>query len=144
MDEFVKDFLVETSETLATLDNDLIRLEATPDDKSLIAGIFRAMHTIKGTCGFLGLTELGRLAHAGENVLGRLRDATLTPSAEVVSAVLRCVDAIKEIVATIAATGAEGNTDHTSLITDLDALFALQAPPAPLCQIVRRTPTKSP
>jgi two-component system chemotaxis sensor kinase CheA len=128
VDEFVKDFLVETSETLAALDNDLLQLEVTPDDTRLIASIFRAMHTIKGTCGFLGLTELGRLAHAGENVLGRLRDATLRPSPEVVGGVLRCVDAIKAIVATIAATGVEGGTDHTTLLADLDALFASRTP----------------
>jgi two-component system chemotaxis sensor kinase CheA len=128
VDEFVRDFLVETSEMLAVLDCDLLQLEAAPGDTSRIASIFRAMHTIKGTCGFLGLTELGRLAHAGENVLGRLREATLRPSPEVVSGVLRCVDAIKAIVATIAATGAEGSTDHTALLADLDALFALHAP----------------
>ncbi|CAH2605457.1 Signal transduction histidine kinase CheA (plasmid) [Rhodovastum atsumiense] len=122
MDDFVKDFLVETVEALAVLDNDLVRLEATPDDGTLISGIFRTLHTIKGTCGFLGLQRLGRVAHAGENVLGRLRDGTLAPTPEIVTAILHCVDAIKALVANLEATGSEGDRDDETLIAELDAI----------------------
>jgi len=108
MDELLKDFLVEAAEALAALDNDIVRLEAAPDDASLISSIFRTLHTIKGTSGFLGLTKLGRAAHAGENVLGRLRSGTMAASPEVISMILRCVDAIKSILATTDADGGEG------------------------------------
>ncbi len=65
----MRDFLVETAEALGALDNDLVLLEGVPTDKTLISGIFRTLHTVKGTSGFLGLPKLGRVAHAGENVL---------------------------------------------------------------------------
>ena len=77
MDELLTDFLTEANESLAELDTALLRLERTPDDTATVSQIFRSVHTIKGTCGFLGLPRLERLAHAAENVLGRLRDGTL-------------------------------------------------------------------
>ncbi len=77
MDDLLTDFLTETDESLAELDVALLRLERTPDDAETLSLIFRLVHTIKGTCGFLGLPRLERVAHAGENVLGRLRDGTL-------------------------------------------------------------------
>ncbi|MBQ1125385.1 Hpt domain-containing protein, partial [Streptomyces sp. B15] len=73
MDDLIADFLTETSEGLAGLDTALLRLERHPDDPRTIGEIFRLIHTIKGTCGFLGLGRLERVAHAGENVLGRYR-----------------------------------------------------------------------
>ncbi|WP_158258624.1 chemotaxis protein CheA [Rhodopila globiformis] len=121
MDELLKDFLVETAEALAALDNDLVRLEAAPNDKGLISSIFRTLHTIKGTSGFLGLTKLGRVAHAGENVLGRLRDGTMTATPEVISTILRCVDAIKSIIVAIETGGGEGPEDYAALLEELDA-----------------------
>src|SRR5690348_10129648 len=112
MDELLKDFLVETAEALAAMDNDIVRLEAAPDDKGLISSIFRTLHTIKGTSGFLGLTKLGRVAHAGENVLGRLRNGTITATPEVISTILRCVDAIKSVVVALETGGSEGPLDY--------------------------------
>ena len=137
MEDYIKDFLVETAEALAMLDNDLVRLESDPGDSQLISSIFRTLHTVKGTCGFLGLTKLGHVAHAGENVLGRMRDGTLVATPETVSVVLRCVDVIKVIVATIEMTGGEGTDDYTGLIAELDAVFRGSPPsatPAPLPQ----------
>jgi two-component system chemotaxis sensor kinase CheA len=127
MEEYIADFLVETAEALAALDNDLIRLEANPGDTTLISSIFRTLHTVKGTCGFLGLAKLGKVAHAGENVLGRMREGTLAPTPENISVVLRCVDAIKLIVTTLGATGGEGEDDHAALIGELDTLFRSKA-----------------
>jgi two-component system, chemotaxis family, sensor kinase CheA len=127
MDELMKDFLVETVEALGALDNDLVLLEAAPGDKTLVSGIFRTFHTVKGTSGFLGLTKLGRVAHAGENVLGLLREGTLLPTPEVISAILRCVDAIKDILATIEAGRGEGEREYTALLDDLETLYGSSA-----------------
>ena len=69
MDELIEEFLSEASENLLTLDNELIELENNPENHELISSIFRVMHTIKGTCGFLGLDKLGSVAHAGENIM---------------------------------------------------------------------------
>jgi two-component system chemotaxis sensor kinase CheA len=80
MDDLLSDFLTECLDGVATLDVDLVKLERSPGDRELVAGIFRVFHTIKGTCGFLGLSRLERVAHAAENVLGRLRDGELTPT----------------------------------------------------------------
>src|SRR3546814_10555948 len=77
MDDLLSEFLTETNESLAELDVELVRLEQNPNDKALLGNIFRLMHTIKGTCGFLGLPRLESVAHAGENVLGKVRDGEL-------------------------------------------------------------------
>ena len=77
MDELIAGFLAETRESLAALDVALVRLEQRPDDPATLSEIFRALRTIKGTCGFLSLPRLERVAHAGENVLGRFRDGAL-------------------------------------------------------------------
>ena len=74
MDDLLADFLTETNESLADLDVALVKLERTPDDAETLSLIFRLVHTIKGTCGFLGLPRLERVAHAAENVLGKVRD----------------------------------------------------------------------
>ncbi|HEX2942502.1 MAG TPA: chemotaxis protein CheA [Rhodopila sp.] len=143
MDELMKDFLVETAEALAALDNDLVLLEAAPGDKSLISGIFRTLHTVKGTSGFLGLAKLGRVAHAGENVLGRLRDGTMTATPDVISVILRCIDAIKSIVASIEASGHEGDQEYLGLLKELDTLYespSLAAGVVPTTSTVVATP----
>ena len=77
MDDLLADFLTETNENLAELDVALVTLERTPDDAATLALIFRMVHTIKGTCGFLGLPRLERVAHAAESVLGKVRDGAL-------------------------------------------------------------------
>jgi two-component system chemotaxis sensor kinase CheA len=74
MDDLLADFLTETNESLAELDVALVRLERNPTDQETLGLIFRLVHTIKGTCGFLGLPRLEKVAHAAENVLGRVRD----------------------------------------------------------------------
>ncbi|MEJ0070304.1 MAG: Hpt domain-containing protein [Pseudomonadota bacterium] len=78
MDDLLSEFLTETSENLSTLDQELVKLEQNPNDPGLVGSIFRIMHTIKGTCGFLGLPRLEHVAHASENVMGRIRAGELT------------------------------------------------------------------
>ncbi len=122
MDDLLKEFLSETAENLGTLDSELVRLEQNPDDPTLLQNIFRIVHTIKGTCGFLGLPRLQRLAHAGENVLGRFREGTLAATPDAVGLVLACIDGIKNIVSSLATTQAEPAGDDAALIAELDHL----------------------
>jgi two-component system, chemotaxis family, sensor kinase CheA len=100
----------------------LVRLERTPDDQDTLSLIFRLVHTIKGTCGFLGLPRLERVAHAGENVLGRVRDGLVTVTPELVSTVLAAIDRIKAILDGLAADAREPEGDDAALIAALDAI----------------------
>jgi two-component system chemotaxis sensor kinase CheA len=129
MDDLLADFLTETNESLAELDVALVRLEQTPDDDATLAQIFRLVHTIKGTCGFLGLPRLERVAHAAENVLGRVRDKLLPVTPEIVSVVLSALDRIKLIVAGLAADGSEPAGEDGELIGALDVASEGRAAP---------------
>jgi two-component system, chemotaxis family, sensor kinase CheA len=132
MDDLLTDFLTETSESLAELDVALVKLERTPDDAGTLSLIFRMVHTIKGTCGFLGLPRLEHVAHAAENVLGKVRDGVLVVTPDVISEVLTALDRIKLILASLAATEAEPVGDDSELIAALDRAAAGQAAPAPV------------
>jgi two-component system chemotaxis sensor kinase CheA len=121
MDDLLSEFLTETSEGLATLDLELVRLEQNPNNPALLSNIFRIVHTIKGTCGFLGLPRLEAVAHASENVLGRIRDGEITISAFAISLILTSLDRIKMILATLEATEAEPPGDDKELIERLNA-----------------------
>jgi two-component system chemotaxis sensor kinase CheA len=132
MDDLLADFLTETNESLAELDTALIRLEQAPDDQATLSQIFRLVHTIKGTCGFLGLPRLEKVAHAAENVLGRFRDGTLAPTPAAITVILQAIDRIKLIVAGLEATEAEPQGDDAALIGALNALMEeASAAPAP-------------
>jgi two-component system, chemotaxis family, sensor kinase CheA len=139
MDDLLADFLTETNENLAELDVALVRLETAPEDGGTLSGIFRLVHTIKGTCGFLGLPRLEHVAHAAENVLSRMRDGNLRATPALVSLVLEALDQIKAIVADLAATGSEPAGEDGALIGALDRAAeghtpepsALPAIPAP-------------
>jgi two-component system chemotaxis sensor kinase CheA len=143
MDDLLSDFLTETNESLAELDVALVTLERTPDDAETLGFIFRLVHTIKGTCGFLGLPRLERVAHAGENVLGRLRDRTLTVTPEIVSQVLACTDAIKAIVNALSETGAEPAGDDAPLIAELNVTASHDTPAASRQLATTRTRRRS-
>ena len=108
MDDLLREFLTESAENLDRLEQEIVLLEQRPDDKDLLGSIFRSMHTIKGTCGFLGLERLESVAHASENVLGALRDGTLAASDGETSSVRR--------VFTCPADGSFANTSSTSAI----------------------------
>jgi two-component system chemotaxis sensor kinase CheA len=121
-DDIVKEFLVESYENLDRLDRDLITLEKNPNDCETLASIFRTIHTIKGTSGFLAFDKLGAVAHVGESLLGRLRDGHLVLDREITSALLATVDAIRQMLANIEATGVEGDRDDSALIARLNYL----------------------
>src|SRR6188768_3214987 len=97
MDDLLREFLTETSESLDTVDNQLVRFEQDPNNAKILDNIFRLVHTIKGTCGFLGLPRLEALAHAGETLMGKFRDGALA-SSEAVTLILSTIDRIKEIL----------------------------------------------
>nr|MCU0983798.1 Hpt domain-containing protein [Acetobacteraceae bacterium] len=123
MDDLLKDFLTETAESIAELDTALIRLEQSPDDAQTLALIFRLVHTIKGTCGFLGLSRLEKVAHASENVLGKFRDGSMTVTTGSISVVLRSLDRIKAIVRDLEQHGAEVAGDDSDIIDKLNRIY---------------------
>ncbi len=129
MDDLLADFLTETNENLAELDLALLTLERAPTDAGTLSLIFRMVHTIKGTCGFLGLPRLEQVAHAAENVLGQLRDGTLSASPDMVSQILTALDRIKAILAGLSQTGAEPVGDDNALIAELNATASGRHPP---------------
>lgn len=115
MDDLISEFITETSESLSVLDNELIILEQNPEDEAILGNIFRVMHTIKGTCGFLGLPRLEGVAHAGENVLGKIRDKELQATPQAISLVLESLDCIKGLIDHLSETGAEPEGDDSPL-----------------------------
>jgi two-component system, chemotaxis family, sensor kinase CheA len=121
-DDIVKDFLVESQENLDRLDRDLVGLEKNPKDKDALAGVFRTIHTIKGTCGFLGFNKLEKVAHVGENLLSRLRDGQMTLNPEITTALLGMVDAIRQMLKDIGSTGSDGTIDYPELRESLTQL----------------------
>lgn len=122
MDEIFKDFLVETTENLAQLELDLVTLEKDPTEKETLARVFRTLHTVKGTAGFLGLPKLEAVAHAGESLLSRLRDGKLRFNADIATALLGSVDAVRRMLASIEATQTEGDGDYSEVIQRLQRL----------------------
>ena len=137
LDNVVKEFLVESLENLDQLDQDLVALEKDPRNPERLASIFRTIHTIKGTAGFLEFAQLGAVTHVGESLLARLRDGQLLLGPETTSALLALVDAIRVILADIEATGRERERDHAPLIARLTRLYeaapdnAIMADPEP-------------
>jgi two-component system, chemotaxis family, sensor kinase CheA len=94
MDDLLEEFIAETRETLETLTGQLVQWEKTPQDRALLDSVFRFVHTVKGSCGFLDLPRLLRLSHAAEDLLSSARDGALTASTGLVSAVLAVIDRI--------------------------------------------------
>jgi two-component system chemotaxis sensor kinase CheA len=133
-DNIVKEFLVESYENLDRLDRDLIVLEKNPHDREILASVFRTIHTIKGTSGFLGFNKLGAVAHVGENLLGRLRDGQLTLDREITTGLLAMVDAVRQMLASIDGSGLEGDRDDSQLISRLTTLQAI--PEAPVANTI--------
>lgn len=122
MDDLLSEFLTETAESMDVLDVELVKLEQNPNDKAILSNIFRLVHTIKGTCGFLGLPRLETVAHASENVLGKIRDGKLDVSADGISLVLESLDQIKAILSVLEASEAEPAGDDSDLIARLNHL----------------------
>ena len=121
MDDLLRKFLTETGESLDRVDNQLVRFEQDPSDAKILDNIFRLVHTIKGTCGFLGLPRLEALAHAGETLMGKFRDG-MPVKAEAVTLILSSIDRIKEILAGLEATETEPEGTDEDLIEKLHAM----------------------
>lgn len=117
-DEILREFLIESYENLDQLDQAFVELEEHPEDLSAIAGIFRTIHTIKGTSGFLGLAKLEALTHVGESLLSKLRDGKRPLDEPCTTALLQMVDGVREILRSLEAGAGEGPGDYTTL-TDL-------------------------
>src|SRR5690349_4943087 len=121
MDDLLREFLTETSESLDTVDNQLVRFEQEPNNAKILDNIFRLVHTIKGTCGFLGLPRLEAIAHAGETLMGKFRDG-MPVTSEAVTLILASIDRIKEIHAGLEATEVEPEGEDRDLIDQLEAM----------------------
>ncbi|MCA3376782.1 MAG: chemotaxis protein CheW [Roseomonas sp.] len=121
MDDLLADFLTETHEGLSAVDEALLRLERAPDDAPTLAEIFRQVHTIKGTCGFLGLSRLEKVAHSAETILGLYRDGSLKVTPQGITLIFAAVDAIRQIVMGLEQNGQEPEGDDSAVIAALDA-----------------------
>lgn len=121
MDDIVSEFIDETIQGLTALDMDLVVLESEPDNMDILGNIFRVMHTIKGTCGFIGLPRLEKLAHISENLLDALRGGKMAVSEQVITVLLMSLDRVRYIVTEIQTNGAEPKGDDTDLISLIEA-----------------------
>ena len=124
MNEVVREFLLETHENLSQLDLDLVTLEKEPTERETLARVFRTLHTIKGTAGFLGFPRLQAVSHAAENLLSRLRAGEILFNPEIASSLLAVVDAIRRTLASLEQSGGEGegDGDYSALIQTLERL----------------------
>lgn len=121
MDELLQEFLGETGEHLDMVDRELVRFEQEPNNGDILRNIFRLVHTVKGTCGFIGLPRLEALTHAAESVIGQFRDGA-SVSSTAVTAILETIDRIKEIMAELAEKGQEPPGHDGQLIDELRGL----------------------
>ena len=137
--DVLREFLIESNENLNRLDSEIIELEQRPGDKELLASVFRTIHTIKGTCGFLGFPLLERIAHQAENLLALLRSGERQLSERLVALILECVDAIRRILGHIESSQQEGPDEYGGLVERLNAAVtgpipepqSVAAPPEP-------------
>ncbi|PHR60059.1 MAG: hybrid sensor histidine kinase/response regulator [Robiginitomaculum sp.] len=142
MDDLLSDFLAETQESLEVVDAELVKFEQQPEDDETLNNIFRLVHTIKGTCGFLGLPRLEALAHAGETLLGKFRDKALIATPETVSLILDSIDKIKEILDHLTETQVEPEGDDKEIIALLVAASeGVQSESAP--KVVAENPVET-
>ena len=119
MDEALKEFLIECQENLSRMDLELLQLEKSTDPE-LVKSIFRVMHTIKGSAGFLGLSKLEKLTHAAENLLSKIRDGSLQATTIITSALLAAIDGTRAILSSLESNQNEGNSDSEAIIKALN------------------------
>jgi len=119
MDEALKEFLIECQENLSRMDLELLELEKSTDPE-LVKSIFRVMHTIKGSAGFLGLSKLEKLTHAAENLLSKIRDGSLQPTTAITTALLAAIDGTRAILSSLESNQNEGNSDSEAIIKTLN------------------------
>src|SRR5689334_2087853 len=121
---------MESHENLDQIDRDLVDLEQDPNSRDLISRIFRAIHTIKGTSGFLAFTRLETLAHAGESLLSRLRDGVQPVTPATITTLLATIDGVRSLLAAIEENGTESDVDVESIITQVHAQMNADSEPA--------------
>src|SRR6476661_5095201 len=129
LDDIVEEFLVESHENLDQLDSDLVALEQDPNSRERLSSIFRTIHTIKGTSGFLAFNRLEEVTHVGENMLSRLRDGELALTPTRTSVLLQMVDTVRSLLTSIEASGGEGPVDVSAVVAAITA--AMEDAPAP-------------
>jgi two-component system chemotaxis sensor kinase CheA len=129
LDDIVEEFLVESHENLDQLDSDLVALEQEPNSRERLSSIFRTIHTIKGTSGFLAFNRLEEVTHVGENMLSRLRDGELELTPHRTNVLLQMVDTVRALLASIEANGGEGSVDVSASVAAVTA--AMEDAPAP-------------
>ncbi|KQT79934.1 ATPase [Methylobacterium sp. Leaf465] len=142
MDDLLREFLTESAEHLDTVDAELVRFEQDPNNQTILRNIFRLVHTIKGTCGFLGLPRLEALAHAAETLMGQFRDG-MPVTGPAVSLILVTLDRLKAILGDLEATGSEPAGSDDDLIGALEEMASAPiAPvaPAPVAEITLPDP----
>ncbi|MCP5496020.1 MAG: chemotaxis protein CheA [Leptospiraceae bacterium] len=127
VDEIVKIFIIESNESLDKFESDIIELEKQPDSKELLTSMFRSIHSIKGTCGFLGFTKLESIAHAGENLLSKLRDGEVTINTDMAQAFFELCDTIRDILNEIESSGGESETQYSELTNKLKGFIGNKA-----------------
>src|SRR6188474_1575108 len=129
MDDLLREFLTETNESLDTVDVELVRFEQEPNNAKILDNIFRLVHTIKGTCGFLGLPRLEALAHAAETLMGKFRDG-MPVTGEAVTLILSTIDRLKEVLGGLEQTEAEPEGEDKDLIGELERMAVEGTVPA--------------
>src|SRR5215469_5038673 len=127
MDDLLREFLTETGESLDTVDVELVHFEQEPNNAKILDNIFRLVHTIKGTCGFLGLPRLEALAHAAETLMGKFRDG-MPVTGDAVTLVLSTIDRIKVLLDQLEREQREPEGTDTDLIGQLEKMV-IEAPP---------------
>src|SRR5437899_1951066 len=130
MDELLRDFLTETNESIDVIDVELVRFEQDPNNAKILDNIFRLVHTIKGTCGFLNLPRLEALTHAAEALMGNFRDGANVTS-EAVSLILTTIDRIKVLLDELERNQAEQTGNDQDLISQLERVTAQASAPTP-------------
>jgi two-component system, chemotaxis family, sensor kinase CheA len=129
MDDLLREFLTETNESLDTVDIELVRFEQEPNNAKILDNIFRLVHTIKGTCGFLGLPRLEALAHAAETLMGKFRDG-MPVTGEAVTLILSTIDRLKEVLGGLEQNEAEPEGEDKDLIGELERMAIAGTVPA--------------
>lgn len=130
MDEIVKEYLIESNEALDCMDRELVELEKQPDSQELLATVFRAIHTVKGTSGSLGYSRIEAVAHAGESLLSRMRDGVLRLDAGITSALLSMTDLLRRMLASIERTESEGEMSIDPVVEALQRMLQQRTSPA--------------
>src|SRR5687768_14763369 len=129
MDDLLREFLTETHESLDLVDNQLVKFEQDPNNAKILDNIFRLVHTIKGTCGFLGLPRLEALAHAAETLMGKFRDG-MAVTGEAVTLILSTIDRIKDLLDKLETNQVEPEGSDEDLIKELERMVLEEKPAA--------------